>query len=264
MLRFFRPQLPIDVDELDWMLACFRWFAIEFEGTAYPRRAILTLPDAETFPPSRARGHDRALEVFEIVKRRAGLATWPCDLLAGAAPRDRHIATGHALRPITRPEPLGTFGFAAGRYRITYNPSALANLHTLTAIFAHELAHYLLHSARTPPPGVRVLEEHATDLAAVYLGFGLFMANSARNFAQFQDFAEHGWQMQTQGYLSEAALTTALALFLRLHDLATGAVERELKPYLRAPFRRATKAIARLHPDLPASVAAIDLADWDA
>lgn len=264
MLRFFRPRLPIDIDELDWMLACFRWFAIEFEGTAYPRRAILTLPDVETFPLSRAEGHDRALELFEIVKRRAGLATWPCDLLPGAAERESRIATGHALRPITRPEPLGTFGFANGRYYVTYNPAALANLHTLTAIFAHELAHYLLHSARTPPPGGRVLQEHATDLAAVYLGFGLFMANSARNFAQFQDFEEQGWRMRTQGYLSEAALTTALALYLRLHDFASAAVERELKPYLRAPFRRAGKAIGRLHPDLPASIAAIDLADWAA
>jgi hypothetical protein len=262
MLGLFQTRLPIDTDELDWILACFRWFAIEFEERDRPRRNAMVLPDAETFPPSRAQGHDRAIELFETVKRHAGMVDWQCDLVPGAAAREHRVATGLALRHITKPEPLGTFSYVNGRYRITYDPAEIDRPHNLVSIFAHELAHYLLHTARTPPPGGRDLQEQATDLAAVYLGFGLFMTNSARDFAQFQDFAEQGWRMRRQGYLSEMELTTGLAVFVRLSGADARAAERELKDYLRSPFRKALKALDRLHPDVAASVAAIDLAEW--
>jgi hypothetical protein len=262
MLGLFQARLPIDTDEFEWMLACFRWFTIEFEADGHRHPNILTLPDAETFPPSRASGHRRAVELFEIVRQRAGMADWQCDLLSGPAERESRVATGLGLRHISKPAPLGTFGYADGRYRITYNPSDIARPESLVATFAHELAHYLLHTARTPPPGGRDLLEHATDLGAVYLGFGLFMANSAKDFAQFQDFGEQGWRMRSQGYLSEMALTTALAVFMRLSDSDAKAAERELKGYLRSPFRKALNAIDRLHPDLRSAVAAIELSDW--
>jgi hypothetical protein len=258
----FGARLPIEADEFEWMLACFRWFMDEFGGERGLHGEALVLPDTTTFPPSRAQGHERAVELFEAVKRRAGMSHWQCDLIAGEAERDTRVTTGHALRHISKPPALGTFSYANGRYRITYNPSELKRPQSLVATFAHELAHYLLHTARTPSPGGRDLHEHATDLAAVYLGFGIFMANSSKTFSQFQDFGEQGWAMRPQGYLSELALTTGLALFVRLSSADAKAAERALKDYLRAPFRKAWKAIGHRHPDLPATIAAIDLAEW--
>ena len=90
------------------------------------------------------------------------------------------------------------------------------------------------------------------------------MANSSQTFSQFQDFGEQGWEMRPQGYLSELALTTGLALFVRLSGADAKEAERELKDYLRSPFRKALRAIDRLHPDLRSSLAAVDLAEWGA
>ncbi len=94
------------------------------------------------------------------------------------------------------------------------------------------------------------------------MGFGTFLANSAKNFSQFQNESEQGWQMQSQGYLSENALVTGLALFVLLSDADEKAAERDLKNYLRGPFRKAIAATRKMHPDLGAALATIDLAEW--
>lgn len=261
MLSLFKPRLPVDAEEFEWLLAGFAWLMREFGGVERIEVTPLVLPTLAFFPPSKLEGHDRALELFGQVKALCGMADWQCDLLPGAAERERQIVTAHALRHHTSP-PLGTFGHDNGRYYITYNPSTLAQPPSLVATFAHELSHYLIHSAETAPPGGRELEEHATDLAAVFMGFGVLMANSAKSFGQFQNFGEMGWQMQARGYLSENALTTGLALFV----VASGAdpvdAEAALKDYLRKPFRRAVKAVRRDHPDLATELRDMDLADW--
>jgi hypothetical protein len=263
MLGLFAPRLPIDADEFDWILACFRWFADEFDAARrYLGAPRLVFPDADTFPPSAAAGHARAAELFETVKRRAGMIDWDCDLICGEAERGTRVSTGLGLRHIGESAPLGTFGFAHGRYWISYNPALLERPESLVATFAHELGHYLLHTARTRCPGGRDLQEHATDLAAVYLGFGLFLANGAQTFRQFEGFGEQGWEMRRQGYLSEMALTTALALFVRLTGTDARAAGAALKPALRPPFRRAVRAIDRRHPDARAALASVALSDW--
>jgi len=262
MLGLFKARPPVSPDEYEWLLACFAWLTREFGGVERVRETPLVLPITRFFPPSKLEGHERALELFGQVKALCGMADWQCDLIPGAPTRETRIATAHLLRHETRAPPLGTFGHANGRYYVTYNPSALADPHSLVATFAHELSHYLLHTAETRSPGGRELNEHATDLGAVFMGFGTFLANSAKNFSQFQNESEQGWQMQSQGYLSENALVTGLAIFVLLSGADEKAAERDLKDYLRGPFRKAIAATRKSYPDLAGSIAAIDLSDW--
>jgi hypothetical protein len=262
MFGLSKPRLPVDDDEYDWLLACFAWLSREFGGNSGLRGAALILPSRDFFPHSKLTGHDRALELFGQVKALAGMTEWQCDLIPGAASREHRVTTGHGLKHEGKGPPLGTFEYADGRYRITYNPASLADPASLVATFAHELSHYLIHSAETAPPGGRELEEHATDLAAVFMGFGVLMANSAKSFGQFQNFGEMGWQMQARGYLSENALTAGLALFVVASGADAADAEAALKDYLRKPFRRAVKVIRRDHPDLANELRDMDLADW--
>ncbi|MES2444994.1 MAG: hypothetical protein V4574_19385 [Pseudomonadota bacterium] len=262
MLGLFKPRLPVDRDEFEWLLACFAWYLREFDGIDGLRGSPLVLPTTDFFPRSDLQGHARAVELFDRVRDLAGMREWQCDLVAGASDANPHIATGHLLRRRTEAQPLRTFSYQHGRYLITYNPVGLADPETLVATFAHELAHYLMHTASGRPPGGGELEEHATDLAAVFLGFGVFMANSAKNFRQFQTHEEMGWEMRAAGYLSELARITGLAIFVRLKGADAGAAERALKDYLRGPFRKALAAIDRECPDLAATIAAVDLAEW--
>jgi hypothetical protein len=163
MLGLFKPRLMIDADEFEWLLACYAWLLEEFGGVERLRRTPLILPEA--FPPSRATGHPRALELFEQVKALSGLADWPCDLLPGARNRETRVTTGHALRHEAQPA-MGSFGYDEGRYYIRYNPALLATPQSLVATFAHLLSHYLLHTARTAPPGGSALKKQACDVAA--------------------------------------------------------------------------------------------------
>ena len=263
MLSLFGRKLPIDRDELEWQLATFKWLGLEFGPAG---EASLVLPTAEYFPASPRKGQGRVKDLFESVKTAAGLADWPCELRAGAGDRPAHVGTGLLLRHEGASPPCGTFtvddGEGGRKVVITYNPSLRDDTTALIATFAHELSHYLMSTARTAPPGGWELHELLTDLTAVYLGFGIFAANSARSFGQFQSAGEMGWSSRTQGYLSEGALVTGTAIFQRLAGRDPMEAAPWLKDYLRSDLKRAVRALDRLHPDLAASVATIDLSDF--
>ena len=262
MLSLFGARLPIDDDELEWQLATFKWLRGEFG----PPAEKLVLPTAQFFPPSPRSGHGRIEDLFGHVKRAAGMDEWPCELQAGAGDRPIQVGTALLLRHEGAPPPCGTFRVAAAggetQVVITYNPSLADDPTALIATFAHELGHYLMSTAAGDPPGGWELHELHTDLAAVHLGFGLFLANSARTFSQFQSAGVMGWSSRTQGYLSEGALVTALAIAQRLAARDPLEAAPFLKDYLEKDLRRAAKALARRHPDLDAAVEAVHLADF--
>jgi hypothetical protein len=262
MFGLFKPKLLIDQVEFDWLLAGIKWFYNEFGGLDKLGQTRLILPDVENFPAVNLKGHALAEYYFVRVKALAGMTDWPCDLVEGERERETRVSAGLGLKHLTKGPPLGTFGYADGRYQVSYNPSELQRPQSLIATFAHELAHYLIHTAKTNPPGGRDLEEHATDLAAVLLGFGLFMSNSSKSFEAFQNFEEQGWRARAQGYLSELSLVTALAIFVRLTRADGEVARRELKDYLRVPFARTLKALDQTYPDLTDVIARTDLEDW--
>jgi hypothetical protein len=262
MLSLFGPRLPVDEDELEFQLATFQWLGREFG----PPRDALVLPTAGFFPPSPNKGAARVADLFGHVKRAAGMEDWPCELRAGAGERPAHVGTGLLLRHEGASPPCGTFQVTGAdglqKVVITYNPSLADDPTGLIATFAHELAHYLMSTAKSDPPGGWELHELHTDLAAVHLGFGLFLANSARSFAQFQSAGEMGWSARSQGYLSEGALVTALAIVERLAGRDPLAAAPHLKDYLEKDLRRTVKALAKRHLDVRAAVAAVDLSEY--
>ena len=263
MFSMFGPRLPIDEEELEWQLATFKWLCEEFGPL---EEGPLVLPTPAWFPPSPRQGHGRAEDLFGHVKAAAGMEEWPCELQAGAGERPVHVGTGLLLKHEGASPPCGTFAVAdeAGGTKvvITYNPDLVADPTAMIATFAHELAHYLMSTAASAPPGGWELHELHTDLAAVAMGFGIFLANSARSFSQFQGGGEAGWSTRSQGYLGEQALVTALALRERIAGRDALAASPFLKPYLQSDLRRADKALSKRIPDPAAAIAAVDLDAW--
>jgi hypothetical protein len=259
----FGARLPIDRDELDFQLATFKWLIGRF-GPVCARPLIL--PTRAHFPLSGATGEAGVREIFDSVRAAAGMADWPCELRAGKSDVPTAAGNAHLLRHEGAPAPCGTFQVAegpGGRHGlITYNPGMERDPPGLAATFAHELGHYLMATAAGTPPGGWELHELHTDLTAVYLGFGVFLANGARNFNQFQSGGEMGWSSRTQGYLSEGALVTATAIFQRLAGRAPMDAAPWLKDYLRKDMKQADRALLKLAPDMAAAVAAVDLAEY--
>jgi len=262
MFGLFEAKLLIDRDEFDWLLACTKWFVEEFEGMERLQKTKLILPTSEFFSVNDEAGHSRAQLIFDQVKSHADMAEWPCILKAGEERRESKVADGLALKHEHETAPLGTYQAGSEKAVITYDPTLLKEPESLIATFAHELAHYLMHSSNILPPRGHELEEHATDFVSAILGFGVFAANSAKSFGQFQNFGEMGWETRRQGYLSENALVTALAIFVHLTGESEQEVATYLKGYLRKPFKRACQFLTRLDGPLTEQIAAIDLEEW--
>ena len=87
------------------------------------------------------------------------------------------------------------------------------------------------------------MHELATDLLTVYLGFGIFGANSAFNFSQHHDTMSQGWKYSRSGYLNERAWVFALALFLETRGQDSEGPKRFLKSHLFADLGKARRSI---------------------
>lgn len=264
-MGLFGAKRPLSADEWEWQLASFKWLLGEFGGMDEHRGDMLVLPTAEFFPASDAQGDDFAQEMFAIVKRHAGLENWPTRLEAGlATQRHKSVQPGFGVQH-PGGDVLGSFIVEEGEDGsqiavISYAEDQVDHPFSLVATMAHELAHCLIATAKTSPPGGWDIHELTTDLTAVFLGFGVFLGNTARTSRAFSAFDQMGWETSGQGYLSERALMTALAISETLVGRDPLAAIPHLKSHLAKDLQIAARYAAKR--DLTADMAAIDLADY--
>lgn len=209
-----RPKPFLDAARRQWQFDAFAWLLRGSGGIPKFQDTALVLPCAEHFPhcelQADLKDHAAAAALFRHVRDHAGMADWPC---------------------VAEPEPASPSPHSPGRIRIIhYSPSERRPERVITG-FAHEMARYLVESLDQPPPGGAMLYEPVVDIAAVFMGFGVFMANSAAEQA--------GWD------LNEGELVHALALFCRLRKLPVEAVEAHLNAHVRKYLRLAARDLDR-------------------
>jgi len=241
------PLIP--ADEAAWQLACFDWLLRGTGGYGRFRNALLVLPTDEFFPQ---RGlHPGALEhaLFRQIKEHAGMSSWKCALEAQSADPNPRVAPTVIMRGHPR-SPLGTFRRDKERAVITYRPGSVKDPMSFVATLAHELGHFLISEIREPPPGGPENLELATDMAAVFLGFGVFLANSAFSFSQFQGDGTQGWSVRGRGYLSQSQALHALAIFTSLLTIKPQQTSPHLDPYLRGLYTHACAKLRGPHSEL--------------
>lgn len=262
----FGPKRPLSAEEWEWQLAAFKWLD-ETLGEGGPRQPLVT-PTVDYFPPSSATGAARAAELLDQVQRAAAMdpSDWPVRLVFAGDDRPHHVPVAEGIA-LSRPGKGigGTFQIEAAtgsawQAVITLSPIQLEKEMAAIATLAHEMSHYLLATAERPSPGGEDCHELLTDLTAVYLGFGIFLGNSARFSAIVADDGGQWLQSGWQGYLSERALMTALTIQETLVARDPLAACAWLKPHLADDVKLAARYMARR--DLAAEMAAIDLADY--
>ncbi len=126
-----------------------------------------------------------------------------------------------------------------GGCRIELEARQLADPLSVTAVMAHEMAHYKLLGENR----LAVNDEPLTDLTTVFFGLGLFSANAAFSFRQHNDIGMQGWSMHTQGYLTLDAWGYAVALWTRFKGEDEKLIARYLRPDLKAVFKKTLKFI---------------------
>ena len=207
-----RPKTFLDASRREWQFDTFAWLLRNCGG--YPKflDTTLVLPIEEHFPDCGMSGHAGVAALFRRVRDHAGMADWPC------------IVEPESQEPRAAPLPPDSIPV------ITYKPDSLEP-NSLVALFAHEFARYLVDSFDEPPPGGAPLREPAIEIAAVFMGFGLFMANSAFRGESHQ--------------LNEGELAHALAMFCLLRKMPPESADRHLNPHLRKYLRLASRDLSQ-------------------
>lgn len=245
MFNLFKSKPLLSETDKEFQIATFKWLLTHFGGDDFYITTQLVLPTQEYFPSKVDSADQAAIASFNAVKKHAGLENWDCILQVQDEDINPLVAPTLAVQN-TPTSPHGTFQATNNNeVIITYNPALISQPVQLIATFAHELSHYLTATAKEAPPGGWENWEFATDIAATFIGFGLFMANSAFNFSQFSNSDSQGWKSNRSGYLTEAEHIFALAIFLQLKKLPIEQALPYLKPHLKRLLKRAVKEIEK-------------------
>ncbi len=208
----FRPTLPVTDEQRHWIDNSFDRLS-KLLGRAWMINAKVVLPLAEFFP-DHYDGSEYAVDVLfqrvcaymEVDESRIDLEVFPDEV--------------QALRSVV-PFWHGDTGGPAGLYIsaedqsrlvIAVRNSKLKDPLGVVATLAHELAHVILLGGNLVDRESEDMEP-LTDLTTVFLGLGIFTANAALQFKQYQNGRTQGWSVQRLGYLSEEMYGYALARF---------------------------------------------------
>jgi len=238
MLGLFGKSRFLDEDFEDWFLETWAWLMAKSGGMQRIRDTPLVTPTRDFFPPTEAIGHEKALHVFECVKRLMGLQAWDCDLVAKTRATSRQV--NEYLFVNGGGGAAGTFQVQGGKVTITYASDLVDLPMALVSTLAHELAHYRLAILGEHGPGGPEAHELATELAVAHAGFAVFSANSAFDFSRHSDAMGSGWKTSRSGYFSDRTWAFALALFLTLRG-EEGLADRWVKPIIKDMMKSATK-----------------------
>lgn len=206
-----KPKLPITQEQQRWVDNSFLRLA-SILGAQRLFQATTVLPIPEHFPDPYDRSEIALQRIFSRVATRMQMNPADIDVTL--------FASGHDLTRDLVPFYSGKDSTAGGLYyhdpdakpHISINEAQLKDPMALVAVLAHELGHIILLR-----PGLVDRDdpdmEPLNDLLTVFLGFGIFTANSAFRFEQHSDDTSQGWSARRHGYLSEELLGYALARF---------------------------------------------------
>ena len=189
----------------------------------------LVLPNDDFFPDQYDGAEEDVRRLFERVCEYMQVDPQGVDL------RFYRVGDRRALTPLDGwAWTVGLYRDQDGRAVVQIEESQFDEPLSLAATFAHELSHVLLlgehRLAKDEEDGERV-----TDLLAVVLGFGVFIANSASHSNVFFGFIE-GRENSRQGYLSDTELAYALAIVAWLHYADQPPWANLLRPNVREPM----------------------------
>ena len=243
----WKTKSPLEPNDEDWQLACWRWLFENFGDTHPVTETPLVQANGTYFPSTDLTGHNKAQYIFELVARHMRVPTEGFKLVPQQETVDPRV--GNLLIVQNAPaSPAGTFQLHANNeLTITYDPAGLDRPVPFIATLAHEISHALLFTTREAPPGGDDCEEFATDLAVTYFGFGLFGANSAFEFRQYSDMGTgmQGWETRRLGYLTEAEWGFSLAVFLLVSGRNEANTLDLLKPGPAAHLKKSLKYLRK-------------------
>jgi hypothetical protein len=229
MFGWFRAsaQCPVEPEVKDWMERRMLWLAQQF-GWDRLRSVKVILPTPEFFPDPY---HGSAEDATVILDRVCGYM--------GVDPQSIELALYEDRNPVHdehgRQGTAGLYEGGQDHYRVWVEVGNLDDPLALVATMAHELGHvHLLGRGRLTHEDKD--HERVTDLLTVFLGMGVFSANSVIRENYWTSGGWSGWNIGRQGYLTMPMFGYALSLFAWARQEDHPAWAKELRPDVRSPF----------------------------
>ena len=241
------PKSPVSAEAGVWVEDSIQRF-ISLYGQERLQALPVVLPTEEFFPND---FQTTEQSVHETLQRVCGFLRVDPSRVVLEVFEDTEAELSEKLREAL-PYWQGSSAGAAGTYSedaetskftIKVKQSLLKEPVRLIATLAHELCHVLLlggrHIDREAPD-----MEPLTDLLTVFLGMGVFTANSATQFTQHDDGTKHGWSFRRLGYLSEPMFGHALAVFASERGASKPVWAKHLSVNVRGYFQQSRKFLA--------------------
>lgn len=267
MLGFGKPKQLLDEETIVWVFDSFGWALENLGAEVFFQETELVTPSDRHFPQAVESPDEVAKQLFSQVSRLSGLSQWPWRLMTENNIPDNFSVPGlqfqgklrgaDAPAPKLLPAPVPVAGEGdMGKPEqelpesdttglpVSYDRKMLRDPQVLIANFAHGLAFYLGSAAGREPPGGRENWPHQTELLAVFMGFGLFMANTAYHMRISSCGSCQGSRVDRDSYLSQYDLGYALALFCQLKSIPAKSVKPYLKKSLWPFFKNAMQDVA--------------------
>lgn len=205
--------MPLDEKQREWIEGSFQWLLKEFGEDYFLKRQTI-LPE-HSFFPDKFQGTEES--VVALVRRVCSYMDVNPDLVEVDFFCDRdETASKHRLGGEENHSGAAGLYFTKTsqeeRKKIAINISEFKNPTKLVATIAHELGHVILLGGGKVTPDEKD-HEYLTDLITVFLGLGIFTANSAFQFSQWRDHSHQGWSASRMGYLSEEMFAYSLAAY---------------------------------------------------
>ena len=242
--KFFKPSQLLDEASISWMFDTFSWALRNFDAGVFFNETILVTPSNEHFPGTESSVEGMANLIFGKVKTYAGMQHWPYRLVDGNTLEEIPLVQVRIEGPIRgeRGE-IQTSVDDSNKLVIPYHQGQMNDPEIVIANFAHNLAHYLGTTAGEAPPGGEENWPHVTELLAVFMGFGLMMANSANTTKIRSCSSCSGPAIERENFLSEYDITYALAIFCCSKGISVSTAAKNLKSSLRPFFKKAMKDV---------------------
>jgi tetratricopeptide (TPR) repeat protein len=237
---FRRAECPISPEDERWIDHRMAWLVEQF-GKARLHETQVILPTPEFFPEPFDGTEEDALVLLHRV----------CTYMGIDPDRVELQLYSEGQRETRGPHVVDLESGTAGLYEerdqsivVWLETRQLEDPARVVATLAHELAHvHLLGDRRVSREAVDM--EPLTDLATVFLGMGVFTANTILNEAHWHSGQLSYWQMGRHGYLTAPLLGYALALWADYRDDLKTRWARRLRLDVREPFQQALRYFSR-------------------
>lgn len=232
---FSRPTRLLEDESVLWMLDVFDWALSNLDAQKFITDTKLIYPNNECFPGREDSAGGMASLIFSQVKAYAGIESLPYEL-------QNEDGISHVSTLETNNAELAA---VSGNEKLVfrYHTHTLNNPEVLIASFIHQISYSIVTSAHISPPGGKENLPHAAELLAVFMGFGLIMANTANTQKIRSCGSCSGPAVERESFLSQYDMTYALAIFCVFKNIPVKDAGLHLKKSLRTFYKKSYKEI---------------------